>query len=709
MNYINYLFHTVTPPATYHRRYDLDLPPEESMAKRVALAALPFVSLYRPLGKALSVGMGGCRTLTHLSGALQAEGKKEWSQCGLELAQASLATLAIATTLFNYGAGLYITTAADLAQGAGRTVQHVRQKEYKKAAEEAMQSAASGLYLGFIATGALEAILVSTLIQAAICAVEAHKECKEGHYIEATAKFAMGTLRLHQAKGYQTLIQRRNQLFTLQRYADLTRRAVKGREVRHLIQNPLANLSDAMEAKKVTLANQSEEFDFGSHFHGYGGALVKGENLAFRKVVIDGKEQIEFQFKVNHAFRKQLDAEMAALTKLNHKEMREVLEITGSHVKDVFVKEPHLDFFSSSFPERSIELQGLGTLTIGTDSDLPNLYDRVTVRMDANKNLYDLHEILSFTNLDCAIQQSTLAELDRLKLGHLFRTFFPREALNLERSQEFFSLSLDQLKTKMNTLTPEMEKVYNTYFHRIKEAEILPGRVRYRIEGLADEVAAHGGRVLTSAITGAYFEDEELFARVASLLSMGMISTELKDTYGLNADGLGGSYYHGGADSVYLQMLTEQNVKENLNLDNLYYSKARLLISLDVLETGTYQYPYDEWGTRIMEEEGSFWWASDAYKSRPSILEFTDQLQSEPAKKWSWEYDRHEVMAKERIDPSYFTGMILEDQHTKDDLIDYLRKHNLIHKDTSGNETVLNIALDRFFRVGTHVTEDLIA
>ncbi len=114
MNYINYFFHTVTPPATYHRRYDLDLPPEESVAKRVALVTLPFVSLYRPLGKALSVGMGGCRTLTHLSGALHAEGKKEWSQCSLELAQAALATLAVATTLFNYGAGLYITTAVDL-------------------------------------------------------------------------------------------------------------------------------------------------------------------------------------------------------------------------------------------------------------------------------------------------------------------------------------------------------------------------------------------------------------------------------------------------------------------------------------------------------------------------------------------------------------------------------------------------------------------
>ncbi len=583
-------------------------------------------------------------------------------------------------------------------------VQHVRQKEYKKAAEEAMQSAASGLYLGFIATGALEAILISTLIQAALCAIDAHKEFKEGRYIEAAAKCAMGTLRLHQAKGYQTLIHRRNQLFTLQRYSDLARRAIKGREVRHLVQDPLANLSDAIEAKKVTLVNQSEEFDFGAHFHGYGGAVVKGDNIAFRKVQIDGKEQIELQFKVNHAFRDQFNAEMDALAKLNHKEMREVLEITGSHVKDVFVAETY-----SNFSERSVELQGLGKLAIGADSDLPNLYDRVTIHMDVDKNLYDLHEILSFTNLDCAIRQSTQSDLDRLKLGHLFRTFFPREALNFERSTEFFSLTLDQLKEKMNELAPGMKQVYNDYFHRMKEAEILPGRVRYRIEGLADEVYAHGGRALTSAITGAYFEDEELFARVASLLSMGMISTELKDTYGLNANGLGGSYYHGGADSIYMQMLTEQNVKDNLNLENLYYSKARLLISLDVLETGTYQYPDDCWGTRIVEKEDSFWFSPDDYKLRPNILELTDQIQSEPTPKWFWKYASHEVMAKERIDPSYFTGMILEDQHTKDDLIDYLRKHNLIHKDTSGNETVLNIALDRFFRVGTHVTEDLIA
>lgn len=711
MNYVNYFNHIITPPATYHRRYDLDLPQEgPPLLKRIALATLPFLSLYRPLGSALSIGLGSCRALSHLSNALTLEGNRNWTQCDLEVSQAALAALAVATTFYNFTAGLYITTAVDLSQGIKRTISHVSQQEYKKAAEEALQSTASAFYLGFMATGALEAILLSTLIQASLSALEAHNEWKEGRYIEAAAKFAMGAVRLRQAHSYSKLIQRRNQLLKIQKYADLARRALKGRQVRHLIQSPLADRAQNIDSKRVTLSNQNESFDFGSHLHGYGGATVKGANLAFRTLTVDGKETFELQFKVNHAFRDQLQSEITGLAKLNSKEMKEVLSLTGSHVTDIRVKSTETDFHSwelNTLGTTTIQLMGLGELSLGADRDLPNLYDRITVRLDADKTIYDLHEILSFTDLDCALRPSTHEDLEKLKLGHLFRIFFPREALTLERTAEFFTLTFEQLKAKIFDLVPQMADVYAHYFHRIQAAEILPGRIRYRIEGLADEVRKAGGRALTAAITGAYGPEEELFSRIASILSIGMISSETRDNYGMNAEGLGSAfaYLTGGADSVFMQMLTEKNAQDNLDLDNLYYSKARMLISLDLLETGTYQYLEDQFGTRSLDD---FWGAP--YKSRPSILEFTTQVQQETdTTSWWWEFSGHEVMAKERVDPSYFTGIILENNRIKTDLIKYLRARDLIQKDAAGNETILNIALDRFFRVGTHVTPDLIA
>lgn len=259
---------------------------------------------------------------------------------------------------------------------------------------------------------------------------------------------------------------------------------------------------------------------------------------------------------------------------------------------------------------------------------------------------------------------------------------------------------------------PGMKQVFDTYFDKITEAEILPGRIRYRVTGLADEVRSLGGRVLTAAVTGAYWDDQELYARVASMLSMGMVSSELKDTYHINGvHGLGSDYISGGADNVYTQMLTERDIQERLDLRNLYFSKARLLISLAALETGSNQYYTDSYGNRLRNLHYPWW---EFYPSRPNILEFTQQLQSgkpNPSfSMWHWasNYYRNEVMLKERLDPSLFTGIILDTEQTKQGLLQYLRAHNLVQKDSAGNETILRIAVDRFLRVGTFVTKELI-
>ena len=255
---------------------------------------------------------------------------------------------------------------------------------------------------------------------------------------------------------------------------------------------------------------------------------------------------------------------------------------------------------------------------------------------------------------------------------------------------------------------PNMKEIFDDYLDRMTEAEILPGRVRYRIIGLADKIYELGGRALTAAVTGAYWDDKDLYSRIASMLKIGMISQELRDTYYGNHDGLGGSYWSGGADSVYTQMLTEKNIQDKLKLEKLYHSKARMLISLDALELGSYQYYSDSFGTRIYDTEDFWWWNEGDYKTRPNTLEFTETLQKSDSASWNWEHQRHEVMLKERIDPSFFKGIIVDNEKTKTELIDYLRTHDLIQKNSSGEESILNIALDSFFRVGQRVTEDLI-
>lgn len=642
MLYANYIKHTITTPDTLHRRFENDLPEEESVAKRVALAMLPFLSLYRPTGAILSLSMGGCRVVTHLSSG--------------DLFQLGVASVALASTIFNYSLGLLATTVIDAMQGGYALF-------LNPSWEEALQTGTSTLYLAFMATGVLEYMVWFALVQVALCIIQSKGEIAKGHYLEAVAKIVMAAIRIKQADDYCKLVERRNALYAIQKYQGLIARAARGRVVRGLLENPL------METKE-------------GYYHGFGKQLVKGENLTIRKK----GDSIELDFKVNHVFRDKIQKSIDEIAKWNNREVREILELSGSHVKDVTLGKGEFYLFESFAkaytPDFSkahqINLVGLGSILIGCNKEYPNLYDRVVVKMDKDATLFDFHEMMAFMDLDEALNLSTAEDIERLKLGHLYRIFFPRDAFPLERSEEFFTLPLDQLKTKMFEKTPGMKEVYDQFFHRMVPAEIYPGKVRYRVVGLSEKAYELGARALTAAITGAY-TDEGIFRHVASILKKGMLSTEARFDQEMVVEGLSSSadFWMGGADSVYTQMITAKDLNHSFG-DFAYDSRVRLLIKLDAIETGTYQYFWDSFGMR--KDAGDF------YRTRPSILEFVQGKI----------YSHHEVMLKERLDPSNIQALIVPDQAIADNLRRYLQKEKI---DVPEN----------FIRVGTEITSAILS
>jgi hypothetical protein len=709
MNYIDYIRHALYLPNTYYRRFDLDLGPAKETVQRTLLAALPFVALYRPAGLALSLGMNGARTFTHFQNALSSQDQKDWKGCAIETGEAALAALSFAAAVSHHATALFITTGWDALHGAGASCQHLWKGEYGKAYEEALQALASAAYLSFMATGALEAMVAFAIFQGAVSLFQARHEIRQGRYLEGGAKAAMACVRINQAGQYLQQIRMRNAYLEMQRVRNLFIKILRGREAGHLMRHPLSSLKESIASKEVVLVDsQGNEARFGAHFHGNGGSLVKGENLAFRTKIIDGKEVTELDFKVNHAFRGAIDQSLQELKKVNQKEMRDILALAGSHAKGItidsgsFIPGPSAEFFFGVGVAHKINIDGLGTILIGASDAQPSLYDRVVVRLDANRSLFELHEMLSLVDLDRALCLSTQEDIERLKMGHLFRTFFPRVATPFERKEEFFSMPLDRLKAKMIEKAPEMQKVFDTYFERMQEEHLFDGRVRYRIVGLSEAARGFGARALTAAVTGTH-QDQELYERAASILRTGMIATEVKDANDFGNHGLGGGgvdYWSGGADSVYTQLLTEKNCTDQMPFHELHYqSKVRFLISLDALETGTYQYHSDSFGNRVYSPHGGWEHYDESYGKRDGILEFIRKQQAAPFVRGG-----HEVMLKERIAPSFFTGLIVQDEKTKTGLVNYLRDHGLIR-----NDSILDTPVDRFIRVGAKVTKELIA
>jgi hypothetical protein len=91
-------------------------------------------------------------------------------------------------------------------------------------------------------------------------------------------------------------------------------------------------------------------------------------------------------------------------------------------------------------------------------------------------------------------------------------------------------------------------------------------------------------------------------------------------------------------------------------------------------------------------------------------MEFIDELQHAPENPYSWwgnfyYYGGNEVMLKERIAPSFFTGIVVSDYHTRSNLLNYLRAQDLTQLDGLGKETILGMDVDQFVKVAHKVSE----
>lgn len=184
----NYICHISVDPDYYQRRFENDLPGENEgldrspwieQAKRISLIALPFLSLYNPIGKAITLGMGSIRTFTHLSAAIKAGSNKQALACFVEIGKTTQAVVALAASIFNHRIGLMITTATDIGTSLVHATELFRHKKYKEAVLEILQAASSMLYLAIMLRGSLEIQLASILLQGAISLCQAAGEFKQ--------------------------------------------------------------------------------------------------------------------------------------------------------------------------------------------------------------------------------------------------------------------------------------------------------------------------------------------------------------------------------------------------------------------------------------------------------------------------------------------------------------------------------------------------
>ncbi len=164
----------------YTRDYSNDAPPQTNIVKRVALAAVPFLSLHVALRYPVSIAMGTLRVVNTDT---------------KDIFGSSVAIIALAASIFQHQIGMAITTAHDTYI----EIQKLRIADNWEDAAKSLTKIISNLvYLALISYGGLELSIIAFALQAAVNLIQAKDEFKSDRWIEGVANLFMAGIRLKQ-------------------------------------------------------------------------------------------------------------------------------------------------------------------------------------------------------------------------------------------------------------------------------------------------------------------------------------------------------------------------------------------------------------------------------------------------------------------------------------------------------------------------------
>ena len=596
---------------------------------------------------------------------------------------------------------------------------------------EVLPTVASVLYLAMIQTASLELALISLCVQVTINLIQAYQSYKatdengrKNDLPMFASKLCMAVIRAKQAQSQYHVMQRRNALYKIAKLQNLIRRIENAKKVDELYDHPLISLAQKIHDGKCSLEDiEGEEFELGSYFSQMGKGCVKGMNICWRST----DEYTQLEFKLNHVARQKLNSVIAELE--NTEDLAELISLNNLNFDDVEIKtyachdgREHINLPNWSNLKKEIQFKGLGNIIIGVSPEDYSSYNTVKIQLGPGSNLYDFHGALSLLDLQDSLAQSSAQDIERMKLGQLFRLFNPIGATWLERDEFFFSSTISELEDKMIEIDPSMQKHIKEDKDKLVFKETLGGIQRLQYQNLDQELYDLGARDISAIITTVTDDSQDThYKRLCNILKMGLISSELKDKSGIKSSGrTSGIDFNGNKDSVFVQMRTKNMqtydelayTKEKLNPVFSFPESIRIKFKLEALNSISYQHLYEHYAVgrytdytldrNILSPWGKFhkiW-----YQNRLQIHDFVSRLSSEQeycsGRVSEQGYDCNTLMVKNAIGPDLIDGIVVWNEDQKQKTLEYLRSADLVKLDEKGQEFINNILVQDFIQVG---------
>jgi hypothetical protein len=197
----------------FHRDYENDVgkptydQSSTDQAKRVALVALPFLSLSQPLQFPIALGMGGLRAYNNVTNVFECIKNNNLNDGGYYLLQTLISTASVAGTLIAHPLGMVLTTANDLLIEIVHLSKHIQAQDYEKAFESCAKIVNNALYLAFLLDGGIKLTIASLAAQITLCLYEGRKEWNAGHWLEAAGQMGMALARSVKLQSHLTKLQ----------------------------------------------------------------------------------------------------------------------------------------------------------------------------------------------------------------------------------------------------------------------------------------------------------------------------------------------------------------------------------------------------------------------------------------------------------------------------------------------------------------------
>ncbi|MEI8300283.1 MAG: hypothetical protein WCG10_01555 [Chlamydiota bacterium] len=153
---------------------------QTDIAKRVALASLPFLKLHSSLKFPVSILTGTMRV---------------WNVDHKDIVGTSVAVISLVSTVFQHRVGVILTTVQNIVNDI-KKIQ--KSKNWEEVSKSLFKISNNLLSLAIMASGGVELVLISSAMQVVLSLIQSRDEFKKDLWIESVANLLMSTVRLRQ-------------------------------------------------------------------------------------------------------------------------------------------------------------------------------------------------------------------------------------------------------------------------------------------------------------------------------------------------------------------------------------------------------------------------------------------------------------------------------------------------------------------------------